>query len=129
MPEFALVTFMGPAVLTVRVSGELVCDTADELVHVLAASLSANARLREVRLDFRDLVWIESSGPAALLAVRRRTGAAGVALHLGNRPQVLERMLYPTHVLHHLTAVPGRPNAGARAHGGAADPGGAGAAP
>jgi hypothetical protein len=43
---------------------------------------------------------------SALLAVHRRTSAAGARLHLDNRPLHLERILQITGVLDHLTATP-----------------------
>ncbi|MGV9255194.1 STAS domain-containing protein [Streptomyces sp. NPDC003697] len=96
-----------PTVVTVRVVGDLDYDTGDELVDVvtehLARSGSAGAACRDLRLDFAGLTWVDSMGLAALLMIRRRTGAAGVTLHLDNRPDFLDRLLGVTNTYDHLT--------------------------
>ncbi|WP_320782103.1 STAS domain-containing protein [Streptomyces sp. CRN 30] len=102
--ELSLTIIGEPTALTVRVAGELDHETCEELVETVTACLGRSARLRDVRLDFHDLEWIDSSGLAALLMVHRRTSAAGATLHLDDRPRVLERMLQITNVLDHLTA-------------------------
>ncbi|MFJ4949804.1 STAS domain-containing protein [Streptomyces sp. NPDC088760] len=92
--EFAVTVYRTAGTLTVRVAGELGHDTSDGLSDVVARHLTADeAGLSDVRLDFRDLTWIDSSGLTALLTVRRRAGAVGATLHLEHRPDVLERML------------------------------------
>ncbi|MFJ8200752.1 STAS domain-containing protein [Streptomyces sp. NPDC096152] len=96
-----------PAVLTVRVVGDLDYDTGDELVDTvteeLARSGPGDAPWQDLRLDFAQLTWVDSMGLAALLMIRRRTGAAGVTLHLDNRPEFLDRMLDVTNTYDHLT--------------------------
>ncbi|GGT15650.1 STAS domain-containing protein [Streptomyces chromofuscus] len=102
--EFALSFVREPAALTVRVSGELDYDTSDDLVETVVEHLTAEqSPPLDVRLDFGDLTWIDSSGLSALLMVHRRTSALGATLHLDNRPEFLERMLRITNVLGHLT--------------------------
>lgn len=106
--EFTLVVLSEPATLTVRVAGELDYDTSDDFVQTVVEHLaSGQPPPRDVRLDFGDLTWIDSSGLSALLMVHRRTSATGATLHLDNRPEVLERVLRLTNVLDHLTAVAG----------------------
>ncbi|MFE3638247.1 STAS domain-containing protein [Streptomyces cellostaticus] len=115
--EFSLTTVSAPSTLIVRVAGELDYDTSDELVDTVAAGLARAPAPRHVRLDFAALTWIDSMGLSALLMVHRHTRAAGAALYLDNRPDVLERMLGHTNVLDHLTApvtqdAPGPPKEG-----------------
>ncbi|MEV7416219.1 STAS domain-containing protein [Streptomyces sp. NPDC089919] len=93
------------ATLTVRIAGELDHDTCDQLVETVVDQLSRPPAPRAVRLDFRHLTWIDSSGLSALLMVHRRTSALGAVLHLDDRPPVLERMLHLTNVLEYLTAL------------------------
>ncbi|GAA4800095.1 STAS domain-containing protein [Streptomyces ziwulingensis] len=104
-----------PTRLTVRLSGELDHDTCDDLVDAVTARIAGVTRLREVRLDFRDLEWIDSSGLSALLMIHRHTSAAGATLRLDHRPAVLDRMLRLTNVLDHLTAPAAAGGAGAGA--------------
>ncbi|WP_333778299.1 STAS domain-containing protein [Streptomyces sp. IBSBF 3136] len=105
--EFTLGFDHAPATLTVRVAGELDYDTSDDLLEAVIGRLTAEqAPLRDVRLDFSELTWIDSSGLSALLMIHRRASALGATLHLDNRPNVLERMLHITNVLDHLTAPP-----------------------
>ncbi|MEU5593307.1 STAS domain-containing protein [Streptomyces sp. NPDC020298] len=103
--EFAVTVLHEPTTLTVRVAGDLDYDTSDDLIGTVVEHLAAGgARPHGVRMDFRHLTWIDSTGLSALLMIHRRTAAAGVTLHLDNRPDVLERMLRLTNVLDHLTA-------------------------
>ncbi|MGW4436994.1 STAS domain-containing protein [Streptomyces sp. NPDC004596] len=102
--EFSLTTISEPSALTVRVAGELDYDTCDELVDTVVTGLAGPPAPRHVRLDFADLTWIDSMGLSALLMIHRYTRAAGAALHLVHRPDVLERVLRHTNVLGHLTA-------------------------
>ncbi|MGW4560933.1 STAS domain-containing protein [Streptomyces sp. NPDC004561] len=109
--EFAVDCVREPDTLTVRVGGELDYDTSDDLLDAVTGHLTGEQEpWRDVRLDFSELTWIDSSGLAALLMIHRRTSALGATLHLDNRPDVLERMLHITNVLGHLTApvTPGR---------------------
>ncbi|MEU6592317.1 STAS domain-containing protein [Streptomyces sp. NPDC046881] len=103
--EFTVTVYRTAGTLTVRVAGELDYDTCDGLTDMVARHLTADqAGLSDVRLDFRGLTWIDSSGLSALLTVRRRAGALGATLHLDHRPDVLDRMLRLTNVLDHLIA-------------------------
>jgi anti-anti-sigma factor len=93
-----------PPTLTVRVAGELDYDTCGEFADAVVRELYDATALRDVRLDFRDLAWIDSSGLPALLMIHRHTSAAGTILHLDHRPGFLDRVLELTGVLDHLTA-------------------------
>ncbi|MEG8275033.1 STAS domain-containing protein [Streptomyces sp. AHA2] len=110
---FTVLTHRAASTLTVRVVGELDYDTCGDLLDAVVPLLSEEAGLREVRLDFGGLTWIDSSGLSALLMVHRHTSAARAVLHLDHRPEFLERMLHLTNVLEFLT----EPAAGARADG------------
>ncbi|MFC7845869.1 STAS domain-containing protein [Streptomyces sp. NPDC001046] len=109
---FTVVTDRSADTLTVRVVGELDYDTSGDLLDAVVPLLSERAGLREVRLDFSGLTWIDSSGLSALLMVHRHTSAALAVLRLDHRPAFLERMLHLTNVLEFLTE-PAAP-AGAR---------------
>lgn len=101
--EFTLIVRRESGTLTVRVSGELDYDTSDDLVDAVTERLTSDeAPPRIVCLDFTELTWIDSSGLSALLMIHRRTSALGAALHLENRPEVLDRMLDVTNVRAHL---------------------------
>ncbi|MET9392996.1 STAS domain-containing protein [Streptomyces sp. NPDC006624] len=112
--QFTVAADREPPTLTVRVAGELDYDTSGELVDAVLDHLSDGAGLRDVRLDFSDLAWIDSSGLSALLMIHRHTSATGKTLHLDNRPEFLERTLRLTNVLEYLTgpADPGRARTG-----------------
>lgn len=102
--EFAVTAHTEPPSLTVRVAGELDYETCDDLVSTVVDRLSRHgAGLNRVRLDFRELTWIDSSGLSALLMIHRHTSAAGADLLLDHPPDFLERMLRVTGVLDHLT--------------------------
>ncbi|MFB6961569.1 STAS domain-containing protein [Streptomyces sp. NPDC056309] len=60
----------------------------------------------DVRLEFSRLESVDSSGLSALLQIRRLVDEAGVALHLDERPAVLERLLDMTGTLELLTCRP-----------------------
>ncbi|MFD3542244.1 STAS domain-containing protein [Streptomyces sp. NPDC058662] len=100
---------------TVRIElrGDLDRHAADVLLAAVADVLTEPAPPREPRercaprdlhLDCGGLVSVDSSGLSALLMVRRLTDAAGVRLHLEERPVQLDRMLRVTGTLSHLTA-------------------------
>ncbi|MET9935593.1 MULTISPECIES: STAS domain-containing protein [unclassified Streptomyces] len=101
--QFTVTFHHEPPTLTARIAGELDYDTSDELLAAIAEHLPRATALRGVRVDFRDLTWIDSSGLAALLMIHRRTSTAGLTLHLDHRPAFLDRMLHLTNVMDHLT--------------------------
>ncbi|MGW4195098.1 STAS domain-containing protein [Streptomyces sp. NPDC005004] len=105
--EFTLTFRREPGTLIVMIGGELDHDTSDDLLDEVSQELrAAPPTPRDVRLDFRELAHIDSSGLTALLMIHRRTNALGATLHLDNRPPHLDRMLQLTNVLDHLTAPP-----------------------
>ncbi|MEU7057976.1 ANTAR domain-containing protein [Streptomyces sp. NPDC046197] len=106
-PFQVIVVETAPTVLTVRVTGDLEHDTSEDLVDTVSRQLTrpgaTGAPRQELRLDFAQLTWLDSMGLAALLVIRRRTGAARVTPHLDNRPGFLGRMLDVTNTYDHLT--------------------------
>ncbi|MFF9091358.1 STAS domain-containing protein [Streptomyces sp. NPDC014991] len=92
-----------PAVWTVHIAGELEYDTSDDLVDTVVGHLRRHPRPSVVRLDFRGLTWIDSSGLSALLMVHRYTSSLGADLRLDNRPGFLDHRLELTDILEHLT--------------------------
>lgn len=102
--DFAVSVVREPHTLMVRLSGELDYDTSDDLTSAVAEHLAEPVPVHDVRLDFGELTWLDSTGLSALLMIHRRTSSLGARLHLDNRPDVLERMLRMTNVLEHLTA-------------------------
>lgn len=103
-PEYTLHFVREPGTLTVRVRGDLDYDTSDDVLDAVLEQLAVGQAPRDVRLDFGDLTWIDSTGLSTLLMIHRRTSTLGATLHLDNRPAVLERMLLMTNVLDHLIA-------------------------
>ncbi|MFB0617689.1 STAS domain-containing protein [Streptomyces sp. AGS-58] len=116
-PAFSLEATAEPAVWTVHVTGELEYATSDDLVDAVVGHLQRHPRPRVVRLDFRGLTWIDSSGLSALLMVHRYTSSLGADLCLDNRPDFLDHRLRLTDILDHLT----RPVTPADARGAGAD--------
>ncbi|MFE1786846.1 MULTISPECIES: STAS domain-containing protein [Streptomyces] len=102
---------------TVRVelSGDLDHLHADLLLAAVDEVLTVHAGLGHLRLDCAGLSAVDSSGLAALLMVRRRTGGAGADLHLDARTVQLDRLLEVTGTLEYLTAPAARPQARRRA--------------
>ncbi|WP_411107609.1 STAS domain-containing protein [Streptomyces sp. cmx-4-9] len=97
---------------TVRIElrGDLDHHGGDVLLDAVSRALADQPRLKELHLHCAGLATIDSSGLSALLMVRRHTAAAGVRLHLDDRPARLERMLQVTGTLGHFTV----PDAGNR---------------
>ncbi|MFH7595738.1 STAS domain-containing protein [Streptomyces racemochromogenes] len=98
---------------TVRVelSGDLDHLHADLLLEAVDEVLTVHAGLDHLRLDCAGLSAVDSSGLAALLMVRRRTGEAGVDLHLDARTVQLDRLLEVTGTLEYLLAPAAGPQA------------------
>ncbi|WP_413760502.1 STAS domain-containing protein [Streptomyces sp. MMBL 11-3] len=90
---------------TVRIElhGDLDYDTADDLLAEVTAVLGAHPHLDDLHLHCAGLGTVDSMGLSILLMVRRRTGQAGVRLHLDDRPAVLDRLLTITGSLNYLT--------------------------
>ncbi|MFI8266537.1 MULTISPECIES: STAS domain-containing protein [unclassified Streptomyces] len=102
-----------PGTARFELHGDLDHYWADILLEAVEAVLAEYTGLRDVRLHCAGLTAVDSSGLSALLMVRRRTGAAGVRLHVEERPIRLERLLELTGTLDYLTT----PEAGARGAG------------
>ncbi|MCC0100343.1 STAS domain-containing protein [Streptomyces flavotricini] len=88
----------------IELDGDLDHDTADLLVNEATAQLSARPGLGHLHLHCGGLGMIDSMGLSALLMISRRTTAAGVRLHLEDRPANLDRILRLTGTFDHLTA-------------------------
>ncbi|MFF9125342.1 STAS domain-containing protein [Streptomyces sp. NPDC014889] len=104
--------------VAVHVEGDLDYLTRRELLDAVTVVLTRRHAARhpvvDIRLDFSRLQSVDSSGLSALLQIRRLADEAGVALHLDERPAVLERLLDMTGTLELLTSPPGNaspPNA------------------
>jgi anti-anti-sigma factor len=76
----------------VTVTGNIVFGNAEEFLAVVTDHLVANRDLRELHIDCTGLGICDSRGLSALLMLRRRTETLGLALHILNRPKVLDRV-------------------------------------
>ncbi|MGW0860685.1 STAS domain-containing protein [Streptomyces sp. NPDC002690] len=90
----------------VEIRGDLDHTNADTLLATVAELLAGHPDARELRLDCASSGTIDSSGLAALIMIRRRTGEAGVALRLDGRGAALDRLLEVTGTLDYLTTTP-----------------------
>ncbi|MYS39498.1 anti-anti-sigma factor [Streptomyces sp. KhCrAH-43] len=91
----------------VEIHGDLDYAGADRLVAEVASRLSEGTAPSELRLRCAHLGAVDSMGISALLMIRRLTTAAGVRLHLDDRPDKLERLLDLTGIRDHLTGPSG----------------------
>ncbi|MFD9378279.1 STAS domain-containing protein [Streptomyces sp. NPDC059999] len=87
----------------IELRGDLDHDSADLLLDAVSRLLTERTDLRDVYLHCAELSAVDSTGLSVLLMIRRRTGAAGVRLHLDDRPTKLDRLLQVTGTLEHLT--------------------------
>lgn len=94
----------GPHRLRIEIHGDLDYDNADLLLEEVTAQLSARARVADLHLHCGAIGTVDSMGLATLLMIGRRTAAAGVRLHLDDRPAKLDRLLTITGTLDHFTA-------------------------
>ncbi|MER6522930.1 STAS domain-containing protein [Streptomyces sp. NPDC060334] len=78
---------------------------ADALLDVVGQVLAEQKHdaLGDLHLDCEGMASIDSSGLSVLLMLRRLTDAAGVRLHVDNRPLKLDRMLKITGTVIYLT--------------------------
>ncbi|MER5202080.1 STAS domain-containing protein [Streptomyces sp. NPDC002825] len=90
-------------ILYVALAGDLVWDSADELLDAVRARLAPGNAPTDLRLDCAALTLCDSMGLSALLALHRLAEAAGVPLHLDRRPPFLDRLLLLTGTYEHLT--------------------------
>ncbi|MFF3013868.1 STAS domain-containing protein [Streptomyces sp. NPDC057939] len=87
----------------IELQGELDHQDADTLLNLVTVVLAEPGRRLDLHLECDGITAIDSHGLSVLLMIRRHTDAAGVTLHLGNRPPILDRMLKVTGTLDHLT--------------------------
>jgi anti-anti-sigma factor len=77
----------------IQVTGDLAYGSTDVFVRTIA-DLTARARgLRHLRVDMAALSFFDSAGLASLLTAHSQAVAAGMELHLDNRPAQLNRVL------------------------------------
>ncbi|MFD3328361.1 STAS domain-containing protein [Streptomyces sp. NPDC058701] len=90
---------------TVRIElhGDFDHQNADTLLDAVTEALAEAGRTHDLHVNCGGVATVDSSGLSVLLMVRRRTDAAGVRLHLHNRPAQLDRMLRVTGTLDRLT--------------------------
>ncbi|MFH9264767.1 STAS domain-containing protein [Streptomyces sp. NPDC017546] len=104
--QLRLTTLDSEDSVRIEAHGDLDYDSADLLVNEVTAQLSARPGLTDLHLHCAGLGTVDSMGLCALLMISRRTAAAGVRLHLDERPAKLDRLLDLTGTLDHLTAPP-----------------------
>ncbi|MFE3164217.1 STAS domain-containing protein [Streptomyces sp. NPDC059224] len=99
----------------IEIDGDLDFDNAGLLQDEATRLLTGRPGVKHLRLHCAGLGTIDSTGLSVLLMIHRRTTAAGVGLHLEDRPANLERLLDITGTLDLLTAPPptGTPQASA----------------
>lgn len=83
--------------------GELDHSRAHLLLDTATRVLADRPDLRELRLKCAGITGVDPMGLSTLLMVRRRTDAAGIRLHLDDRPARLDRLMELTGTLEHLT--------------------------
>ncbi|MFH8487342.1 STAS domain-containing protein [Streptomyces longisporoflavus] len=88
----------------IEVRGDLDYDNADHLLLAVTDKLAEHPRLGDLHLHCAGLELVDSMGLSILLMIHRRTSAAGVRLHLDDRPARLDRLLSLTGTLEHFTA-------------------------
>jgi anti-anti-sigma factor len=91
---------------TLCIAGDLDFETTGRLVDAVSTVIAEQLALREIHLDFTDLTFCDSVGLSGLIRVHRRAVAAGVQLHLDERPAHLNRILDVTGTLEYLTTMP-----------------------
>ncbi|MGY4972145.1 STAS domain-containing protein [Streptomyces nigrescens] len=91
-----------------HLSGDLDHTTADELLALAVRQMAAQPGLRDLHLNCAQVRACDPMGLSVLLALHRRTSAAGIHLHLDDRPPALDRLLTVTGTLGPLTSPPGR---------------------
>ncbi|GCD97790.1 STAS domain-containing protein [Embleya hyalina] len=94
--------------LHLAIRGELEYDTGTAFTERVNAVLDTHLRrhgpaLRHLHLDWEGLTAIDCGGLSVLIGLRRRTHAAGIALHLHRQPARLTRLLDVTGVGGYLT--------------------------
>ncbi|MGW6824251.1 STAS domain-containing protein [Streptomyces sp. NPDC055005] len=87
----------------IELHGDFDYQDADALLDVVGQLLAEQGAPGDLHVDCEGVASVDSSGLSVLLMVRRLTDAAGVRLHLDNRPLTLDRMLKITGTVIHLT--------------------------
>ncbi|ANI42755.1 STAS domain-containing protein [Mycolicibacterium vaccae] len=90
----------------IRVAGDLDYGSSGLLLDTVRDLLRAPSALQDLHLDFTDLAFCDSAGLSSLVLIHRQTAAAGVQLHLDQRPAQLQRILDVTGLLEFLTTRP-----------------------
>ncbi|WP_242644519.1 STAS domain-containing protein [Streptomyces laculatispora] len=96
--SFTVTVEAGPGTAHLHIAGALDYDTSDELAQRADQCLTSHADLRELHLDCAELTLCDSMGISTFLAIRRKTTARDIRLHLDNAPPFLERVLTTTGV-------------------------------
>ncbi|MYX07432.1 STAS domain-containing protein [Streptomyces sp. SID8375] len=91
-----------------HLSGDLDHTTADELLALAVRQIAAQPGLRDLHLNCAQVRACDPMGLSVLPALHRRTSAAGIHLHLDDRPPALDRLLTVTGTLGPLASPPGR---------------------
>jgi anti-anti-sigma factor len=97
---YQLTITTAPRTASVRITGDLDYETADDLVEV-ATKLFEQNDLSDLHLDFSETAFLDSAALSGLLLLHRRTSQADIALHLDNRPAFLDRVLQVTGLFDH----------------------------
>ncbi|MBC3993864.1 STAS domain-containing protein [Streptomyces sp. AC563] len=105
-PTLRLATVEAEDSVRIEITGDLDYDSAGLLLEEATARLGARSGLDSLRLSFTQVGVVDSTGLSALLMIHRRATAAGVRLHLDDRPPRLDRILTITGTLEHFTAPP-----------------------
>ncbi|MEU5370564.1 STAS domain-containing protein [Streptomyces sp. NPDC005951] len=88
----------------IEIRGDLDYLSADVLMEEATAQLADRSTLTDLHLGCADLHAVDSMGLSALLLIHRRITAAGVRLHLDDRPAKLDRLLSLTGTLEFLAS-------------------------
>ncbi len=105
-PTLRLATVEAEDGVRIEITGDLDYDSAGLLLEEATTRLGARSDLNSLLLSFARVGVIDSTGLSALLMIHRRATAAGVRLHLDDRPPKLDRLLTITGTLEHFTAPP-----------------------
>lgn len=104
LPGLHLTTIDTQDTVRIELTGDLDYQTVDLLLGEVTAQLETRPGLKDLHLHFAEVGTVDSMGLSILLMIHRRTIAAGIRLHLDDRPPNLNRMLDITGTLDYLTA-------------------------
>jgi anti-sigma B factor antagonist len=94
--NLTVLTIPGPEHVTLRVSGEIDLGTAPQLREAALEALRHHGS--DLRLDLRDVHFMDSTGIEVLLATRRRAALEGGSLTLVRPSRPVQRILQVTGV-------------------------------